>query len=175
MYSDIRRAHPGRAFTLVEILIVVIILGIVASIVIPRFSNASHIARASMLADNIRLMRMQVAIFRAQHRGVAPGYPNCDRSQPPTEAALIAHMTQASDESGNTAPPGTAGFRYGPYFQEIPENPVNGKSTIQILANASPFPGAGDDSHGYVYKPATLTFKADSPGIDPDGVLFFDY
>jgi len=175
MSSKTGQVSPTEGFTLVEILIVVLILGILGSIVIPRFSNASETARANMLADNIRMTRMQIAVFRAQHRGIAPGYPNCDPTQAPSEEAFIAHMTQASDEDGNTAAPGTPGFRYGPYFREIAENPVNGKSTVQVLADAAPFPGAGDDSHGYVYKPATLVFKADLSGTDPDGVPFFDY
>src|SRR5205823_2705024 len=40
-----RPAPAGRAFTLIEILIVVVILGIIAAIVVPQFSNASHVAR----------------------------------------------------------------------------------------------------------------------------------
>ena len=57
---------PGkRAFTLVEILIVVVILGILAAIVLPKFSNASAIARASMLADDLRVIRMQVQVYRS--------------------------------------------------------------------------------------------------------------
>ena len=45
----------------------------VAAVAIPRFSNASALARASMVADNLRLMRMQLEVFKAHHAGVAPG------------------------------------------------------------------------------------------------------
>ena len=41
-----RGISSERGFTLVEILIVVVILGILASIVIPQFSSASHQARS---------------------------------------------------------------------------------------------------------------------------------
>ena len=40
-----RRHHSHRAFTLVEVLIVVIVLGILAAIVIPQFSEASTDAK----------------------------------------------------------------------------------------------------------------------------------
>ncbi len=164
-----------KAFTLVEILIVVLILGILAAIVLPKFSNASATARASMLADDLRILRTQTTVFQAQHRGVAAGYPNGNSGAAPTEVAFVLHMTKATNNSFQTAEPGTPGFDYGPYLREIPENPVNGKNSIQVIANSDNFPAAGDDSHGWIYKPATLLFKADSPGTDDKGKLYFNY
>ena len=164
-----------KAFTLVEILIVVLILGILAAIILPKFSNASATARASMLADDLRIFRTQTTVFQAQHFGVAAGYPNGNPNGAPTEAIFVLHMTKASNASGQTAEPGTPGFDYGLYLREIPENPVNGKNTVQMIANGDNFPAAGDDSHGWIYKPATLTFRADSPGADDKGKSYFDY
>ena len=45
------RVQKAKGFTLVEILIVVVILGILAAIVIPQFTNASESAKASSLAQ----------------------------------------------------------------------------------------------------------------------------
>jgi len=165
----------GKAFTLVEILIVVLILGLIAAIALPRFSNASAAARTSMLADNLRLVRMQIAIFRSQHMGVAPGYPGCDPTAAPTEEAFVTHMTDSSDAQGNTAAPGTAGFRFGPYFSEMVANPINGKATVQMIADDAEFPAESDDTHGYIYQPSTLAFRADSPGRAENGNLFYDH
>ena len=51
-------ARTRRAgFTLVEILIVVIILGILAAIVIPQFTNASQDARESSLLSQLQTLR----------------------------------------------------------------------------------------------------------------------
>lgn len=164
-------SRPG--FTLVEILIVVVILGILAAIILPKFSSASATARASMLADDLRTARTQITVFKSQHHDVAPGHPNLDPFQPATEQLFTEHMTQSSTESGATAAPGTAGFRFGPYLRELPSNPVNGKSTVEVINGA--MPDNADDSHGWIYQPSTMTFKADSAGADDSGKRYFDY
>ncbi|MEM9111640.1 MAG: prepilin-type N-terminal cleavage/methylation domain-containing protein, partial [Planctomycetota bacterium] len=48
-----------KGFTLVEILIVVVILGILAAIVIPQFTNASEAAKASSVLSQLQTLRSQ--------------------------------------------------------------------------------------------------------------------
>lgn len=162
-----------NAFTLVEILIVVIILGILAAVVVPQFSSASNDARESMLKDGLRSIRVQIQVFRAHHCEVAPGYPGCNPANAADEATFIAHMTQASDADGNTAAPGTVGFDFGPYLREMTTNPLNELATVQIVG-----PGAipaGDNSHGWMYQPSTMIFVADTPGMDENGKQYTNY
>src|SRR5258708_40112033 len=66
-------ARKNKGFTLIEILIVVIILGILAAIVIPQFSSASNDARRSSLASTVQTLKSQVALYRLQHNDVLPG------------------------------------------------------------------------------------------------------
>ncbi len=72
--------HTKYAFTLVEILIVVAILGILAAIVLPTFQDHVQQARESAAKDNLRILRNAIEVYAAQHNDVPPGYPNDDQS-----------------------------------------------------------------------------------------------
>ncbi len=66
------RTKRNDGFTLVEILIVVVILGILAAIVIPQFSQASTDAKTSSLASNLQTIRSQIALYKIQNDDVPP-------------------------------------------------------------------------------------------------------
>jgi prepilin-type N-terminal cleavage/methylation domain-containing protein len=164
-----------KAFTLVEILIVVVLLGILAVVIVPMVSGSAISARESALAHDLQMLRRYVLIYKGQHREVAPGYPDGDTTQAPTEQAVIDQMTLSSNASGETAPVGTAGFERGPYLMKPPLNSLNKKSTIQVLGDAEVFPADADDSHGWVYKPATSEVRGDNAGSDDAGKRYYDY
>jgi FdhD protein len=50
-----------------------VILGILAAIVIPQFTNASEEAKESSLASDLQTMRSQVELFKVHHNGLIPG------------------------------------------------------------------------------------------------------
>jgi prepilin-type N-terminal cleavage/methylation domain-containing protein len=95
-----RRA--AGAFTLVEILIVVVIIGILATVVIPQFTSASHQARENTLKDDLRYLRNQVQVYTAQHLDVAPGFPPGNPGGSPSSTYFISQMTQPTNASGAT-------------------------------------------------------------------------
>ena len=111
------RAH--HAFTLVEILVVVVILGILALIVVPQFTSAASETRENSLKMNLFRIRQQLQIYKQQHD-----------SQFPELAKFEAQMTKASNASGDTATPGTAGYDFGPYLRNIPPNPFTDGNTL---------------------------------------------
>jgi general secretion pathway protein G len=65
-------ARIRTAFTLVEILIVVVILGILAAIVIPQFTSATQDAQAGNLKAQIASLQRQVELYRAKNNNTHP-------------------------------------------------------------------------------------------------------
>jgi len=165
----------ARAFTLVEILIVVVLLGILAVVVLPLVAGSAISARESALAHDVQMLRRYALIYKAQHLEVGPGYPDGDTTQVPTEAAFVAQTTLSSNESGQTAAVGTPGFERGPYLMKIPANPLNHKNTVQVLGDAEDFPANADDSHGWIYKASTSEVRPDNTGTDDGGTPYYDY
>ncbi len=62
-----QHARRQRGFTLIEILIVVVILGILAAIVIPQFTNASQDAQVSAVKSQLQTIRSQCELFRIKN------------------------------------------------------------------------------------------------------------
>ena len=128
--TAIRKSRKG--FTLVEILIVVIILGILAAIVIPQFTNASEDARKSNMRSQLQTLRSQIELFKLQHRDDAP--------QLITTGWTV--FTSKTDETGAVDPAG----EFGPYMQAPAVNPLTNSDTVAAAAS---------DSTGWVYNEAT--------------------
>jgi prepilin-type N-terminal cleavage/methylation domain-containing protein len=164
-----------RAFTLIEILIVVVILGILAGVILPMVANSAISARESALAQELQMLRRYSLIYTTQHLEVAPGYPNGDKTQTPTEQVFVEQITLSSNSSGQTAAVGTPGFERGPYLMRLPVNPLNGLSTVQVLGDGENFPANADDSHGWMYKASTAEVRADNAGTGDNGQRYYDY
>jgi prepilin-type N-terminal cleavage/methylation domain-containing protein len=154
------RVHRPRAFTLVEILIVVIILGILATIIIGLFQNGTKDAAAASLKDNLRNMRSQLQLYVAQH-GSYPALANFEQQ-----------MTQYTDTDGNVSAVKNATHQFGPYIISMPTLPVGvnkGKTSVTGLTYTAGF--------GWGYEPTSGMIKANTPDteVDPDGVAFNTY
>ncbi|MGA1709127.1 MAG: prepilin-type N-terminal cleavage/methylation domain-containing protein [Phycisphaerales bacterium] len=67
-----RRSILRRGFTLIEILIVVVIIGILATMVVPKFADARREASVSSVRNQLQTLRAQVELYRAGNGGVLP-------------------------------------------------------------------------------------------------------
>ena len=113
------RIRKTRGFTLVEILIVVIILGILAAIVIPQFTNASQDARKNSLTSQLQTMRSQVELYKLQHLDENPPGLDTAGSIDGAVAGAEYHVKPDADHTINV------NGKFGPYLQPQPLNPLS--------------------------------------------------
>jgi general secretion pathway protein G len=118
-----------RGFTLIEILIVVIILGILAAIVIPQFSSATTSSKISGVQTTAQTLRGAVQLYYYQHNDRLP--------DPGSALGFWGQMTLQTDANGAAYTTAATSGPFGPYMQSIPLNALNNGSTV-IDANVAP-------------------------------------
>jgi general secretion pathway protein G len=140
-----------KGFTLVEILIVVVILGILAAIVIPQFSDASTQSKVSSAKSSLQTLRSQISLYKIQHNDTAPALDT-----------FVAQMTGVTNVAGTVNPNGAQtrdaanGYVYGPYLQAMPNNPFNNEAGLAAAAAAG---------NGWVYIAGTGDIDLDTTDI----------
>ncbi len=142
------RTLKRNGFTLVEILIVVVILGILAAIVVPQFTSASQQAVKGALASQVQTIESQIELYRVQNQGT---FPHNDADP------VIAGGTND----------GWGVMVSNLYLKSSPMNGYTSTSTVQASLVTQPAintsPAAG--TVGWSYDPATGSVVA--TGYDP--------
>lgn len=117
-------------FTLVELIIVIIILGILAALAIPQFATSTTDAKVATLKGNLAVFRNAINLYYHEHDSTNPGAKKTDGSgtavaAADNPAALVNQLTQYTDKTGKTSVTKDAtNYPYGPYMTAIPENPL---------------------------------------------------
>ncbi len=140
----------SKGFTLVEILIVVIILGILAAIVIPQFTEASNDARESALASDLQTLRSQLELYKVQH---LEKYPDLNGAGAADTANFIARLTGKTDLDGTVNAAGV----FGPYLHAFPTNPFV-SANADLVDFVAP---AGAGNFGWCWDSATGKMSPD--------------
>lgn len=142
------RNRCRKAFTLVEILIVVVILGILAAIVIPQFTNASQDAQRGNIVTQLQTIRNQIELYRVRNNGTSPTMAG---------AGSAAFAQLVTPPSGQQA-----------YMRTAASNPRNSSTTVTASSNtgdalrteAASADPAASGAAGWLYNATTGEFAA---------------
>ncbi|TWT98081.1 Type II secretion system protein G precursor [Botrimarina colliarenosi] len=134
-----------RGFTLVELVVVIMILGILAGVAAPKLLGTSSTATENGLKQTLSVVRDAIELYAAQNAGALP---------PATDDATF----KAS----------LANFLRG----DFPKCPVGKKdSTVTIIATAA----VADNATGWMYSTLDGTFICNATGNDSKSVAYSTY
>ncbi len=106
MHNRRNRAHAQGGFTLIEVMVVVVILGILAAIVVPRIMDRPDAARVTKAKQDIRALQSALQLYKLDNYN----YPSTDQGL----EALVKKPT------GN---PEARNWKTGGYLDQVPKDP----------------------------------------------------
>jgi prepilin-type N-terminal cleavage/methylation domain-containing protein len=121
------RRSTSRAFSLIELVIVVVIFGIVAAVAIPRMSSAAQSASVARVSADIDELQRAIDRYTIEHEGRSPAH-DADFNVSTDIQSFHDRLTNTTTMDGyiqDNAP-------FGPYLQLIPKNMFSNCPDIRI-------------------------------------------
>lgn len=146
-----------QGFSLVELVIVLVIIGVLAAIAIPRMSKGAKGAGETALVGNLAVLRNAIELYASEHGGE---YPGADGNA----ATFVDQLTKYSNEAGETVATPDTSHQLGPYLRKgIPPAPVgaNKGATDVTVADTGPAVG-GATGWVYNYKTGDIIVNSDA-------------
>lgn len=120
-----------RAFTLVEILIVVVILGILAALVVPSFLDATDEASTNSAVHEVQKLRRAIEVYKVRNANVLPDVAEGEG----TWGGLVLDA--------------------GEYLKSAPLNPYVGSGAAKVIVFGDGPDDAYQTDYGWIYDPDT--------------------
>jgi len=165
---------PGseaRAETAVRATLLFVVTALVLSLsALPAPRPSRAVIEAERLCVELRLTLAELRATVAEHyaaHGTFPGGAPSTHSDP----FWIQHQLEVAFRRAR-AQPGMPVFdlpepRVPHFTGAVLENPINQRSSVRFLSPSEPWPLAGDDTTGWLYRPATGEIRANTPGTSP--------
>ena len=164
-----------RAFSLIELVIAVVMVGIIAAIAIPRMSRGAQTASENTLSADMGVWRSALDLYQREHGG----------AYPKDQTTLAAQLTQCTDAHGDVSNSKDATHVYGPYMPMVPGLPVGdpgdnlavprGSATIGRAAPGGAPSTLVEGGYGWLYDGSGNVYPNTGSIIDSSGKLYSSY
>lgn len=141
----------GRgAFTLVELVIVVLILGILAAVAAPRLLDTSAEAQDASVRQSLSVIRDAIDKYRA-----------INGEWPAQDSAGSTFKAQITPYLAGPIPPGPVG-------------PAKGDNRVRVVTKSGPIGGGTTPNRAWKFNSETGEFIYNYDGVSSDGVTLYE-
>ena len=134
-------------FTLVELVVVIMILGILAAIAVPKLINTTGIATDNGLKQTVHTVRDAIEYYSSQNAGAFPG---ADGNEATFKSDIKKYLRG-----------------------EFPKCPVGTKDDVVAMVNTVG-PTIPTGSTGWIYNYVDGTFLVNSTALSSDGITTYE-
>ena len=126
-----RALRSNKGFSLAEILIVLGLMAILATVVVLNSSNSSTTAKENTLKANVAVLREALDLYRADH-GWYPADPDRDFNKKGDAKVLTFQLLGFTNAAGEPSETKTSEYRFGPYLRKWPAEPLTDSAEIVV-------------------------------------------
>jgi prepilin-type N-terminal cleavage/methylation domain-containing protein len=143
---DNPRPKTRQAFSLVELVIVVVIIGVLSAIAVPRITHSATHSEAEAVRASLINVRKAIDMFYAEH-GQYPGFNPTNGT--PDGDKFVEQLVNYTDINGRTRASYGYPYIYGPYLRApFPTNPL--KDSNKVAVKATPAAADPGGEHGWI-------------------------
>ena len=102
--------HPGRGFTLVELLVVIGIIAVLTAVLLPALTRAKEAANRVACLSNLRQLGTAMVLYTTDNKGYYPYHAGIDESPAGTYAADWIHWEKNRDVKNSAIAKYLGGF-----------------------------------------------------------------
>lgn len=179
---------PRSGVSAIELVLVVVILGLLAALAIPRFSRAGQSSAEAEVRERLMILRTAIELYHRDHgdypcRGTnsAESGDSANEGESPELSCFPAQLTKYTSKAGSVSDRREGPFLFGPYLRGgVPASPLtkadDTRARVLVVFGATEPGFQREFQHAdWVYNCDTGAIAANCDAVDATGKRFDQY